>query len=205
VFGATSPLLGERYRLEVSPTFGELRFTGILADYRRYFMPARPWTLAFRVLHFGRYGGSTDSRLQPLFIGYPNLVRGYDVNSFSNDECGPDPGSSCPVFEQLLGTKVLVGNVELRVPPFGLFGGRRLYGPLPLELFAFGDAGVAWTNEEKAKFLGGSGTREPVSSVGVGTRINVFGYAVVEIDFVRPLDRPRKPGWSWVFNFTPGF
>ena len=64
---------------------------------------------------------------------------------------------------------------------------------------------VSGDDQEKAKFLGGSGTREPVTSVGVGTRINVFGYAVVEIDYVRALDRPRKQGWSWVFNFTPGF
>jgi len=27
---------------------------------------------------------------------------------------------------------------------------------------------------------------------------------VVEIDYVKPVDRPQK-GWSWVFNFGPGF
>jgi hypothetical protein len=42
-----------------------------------------------------------------------------------------------------------------------------------------------------------------LSSVGVGSRINVFGYLIVEVDFVRPLDRPR--GWHWQFAFQPGF
>ena len=52
-------------------------------------MPATFYTLATRVMHYGRYGsGGEDSRLFPLFIGYPNLVRGYDVNSIGRDECG---------------------------------------------------------------------------------------------------------------------
>lgn len=39
---------------------------------------------------------------------------------------------------------------------------------------------------------------------GRPARINLFGYAVVEINFVRPLDRPRK-GWFWQFALRPGF
>src|SRR5207244_9873889 len=74
-FGATSPVQGQRYRLEAAPTFGTLRFTSLLGDYRRYFMPASFYTIAARVLHYGRYGtGGQDQRLFPLFIGYPNLV-----------------------------------------------------------------------------------------------------------------------------------
>ena len=34
--------------------------------------------------------------------------------------------------------------------------------------------------------------------------MNVFGFAVAEIDYVRPLDRPRR-GWLWQFNLMPGF
>ena len=56
MFGATSPVGGQRYRLEVAPTFGGLRYASVLADYRRYFMPAPFYTLAARVLHYGRYG-----------------------------------------------------------------------------------------------------------------------------------------------------
>jgi Tol biopolymer transport system component len=205
MFGATSPILGQRYRLEASPAFGSIQFLGVLADYRRYFMPARPFTFAFRGLHYGRYGsGGEDDRISPLFIGYPNLVRGYDVGSFDASECGTDPNRACPVFDQLLGSKILVGNAELRFPPFGAISGsrRNLYGPLPLELLFFGDTGVAWTEAENPTFLG-DGTRRFVSSVGAGARVNLFGYAIVEVDYVKPLDRDK--GWHWVFNFSPGF
>ena len=191
--------------IATSAVFLSIKFVGVLADYRRYFMPARPFTLAFRALHYGRYGsGGEDQRISPLFIGYPNLVRGYDVNSFDARECGIDPNSDCPVFDQLLGSKILVGNAELRFPPFGAITGsrRNLYGPLPLELVFFGDTGVAWTEAQNPEFLS-DGTRKFVSSVGAGARVNLFGYAVVEVDYVKPLDRDK--GWHWVFNFSPGF
>ena len=32
----------------------------------------------------------------------------------------------------------------------------------------------------------------------------VFGFAVAEIDYVRPLDRPGR-GWLWQFNLRPGY
>ena len=204
IFGATGPILGRRYRLEVTPTFGTVNYTGVLADIRQYVMPVRPYTLAARVIHYGRYGnGAEDERFFPLFLGYPQLIRGYDYNSFSADECGVTTDSSCPVFDQLLGSRLLLANAELRFPPFGAFGGRSFYGPIPLELIAFADAGVAWTRNEKAEFLSG-GTRKWVKSVGAGARINLFGYAVIEVDYVKPLDRPRK-GWIWQFNFSPGW
>ena len=39
-------------------------------------------------MHYGRYGsGSDDERLRPLFLGYPNLVRGYDLNTIDESEC----------------------------------------------------------------------------------------------------------------------
>ena len=205
LFGATSPILGQRYRLEVTPSMGAIQFVGVLADYRRYFMPVRPFTFAFRGLHYGRYGtGGEDNRISPLFIGYPNLVRGYDVGSFDARECQVDLNSSCPQFDRLLGSKILVGNAELRFPPFGAITGsrRNLYGPLPLELVFFGDTGVAWTEQENPTFLS-NGTRKFVSSIGTGARVNLFGYAIVEVDYVRPLD--RDTGWQWVFNFSPGF
>jgi len=167
-------------------------------------MPVRPYTLAARVIHYGRYGsGSEDERFYPLFLGYPELIRGYDFNSFSASECGPTPEQTCPVFDQLIGSRLLIANAELRFPPFGAFGGKGFYGPVPVDLLAFFDAGIAWTRTQKAQFLSG-GTRRWVKSVGAGARINVFGYAVVEIDYVHPLDRPQK-NWIWQFNFAPGW
>ena len=53
-------------------------------------VPVRPFTLAARLLHYGRYGSDAeDSRLQPLYLGWPGLVRGYTVGSFDASECHP--------------------------------------------------------------------------------------------------------------------
>jgi hypothetical protein len=189
-WGATSPVLGQSYRLEVTPLMGSINFTNLLADYRRYFMPAQFYTIAARVMHYGRYGRDAENGLlYPLYIGYPNLVRGYDVGSFTADEC-PPTGNSCPAFDRLLGSKMLVGNLEFRFPllrPFGV--SRNMYGPLPLELAFFADSGVAWNQGERPDFFGHSTGRRPVSSYGVALRANVLGFTVAQFDLVRPVDR----------------
>jgi len=35
-------------------------------------------------------------------------------------------------------------------------------------------------------------------------RVNAFGIVILEMDIVKPLQRPRK-GWMLQFHFTPGF
>ena len=209
IFGATSPILGKRYRFEVSPTFGDVNFTGILADYRHYVMPVRPYTFAFRFMHFGRYGGGEDDdRLQDLFVGYPTLVRGYDVNSFSaggvrrrattvrsSTSCW-GPGSRWPTSSS--GSR-----------PSARSAARGSTGRYPSSCWA--SPTWAWPGGRgesvKLDLSGADGSlteRQPVRSVGVGARVNLFGYAVLEVDYAKPLDRPGK-GWLWVFNLSPGF
>ena len=203
VFGLTSPILGSRMRLEYSQSAGSLLYSGVLADMRTYFMPFRPYTLAFRGMYYGRVGrDAEDGRLPALFLGYPGLVRGYDSNSFETGECGVQPDNSCPAFDRLIGSRVAVANAEFRFPLWGAFGGDNFYGPLPIELAIFGDGGIAWGRSERTGFA--EGDSQPVFSVGAAARINLFGFAVAEIDYVRPLDRPGR-GWLWQFNFRPGF
>ncbi len=204
VFGATSPVAGQRYRLEVTPTVGTIFFAGALADYRRYLTPAPFYTIAGRVLHYGRYGsGGEDYRLPPLFLGYPQLVRGYDIGSFDTSECQANASSSCPAFDRLLGSRMLVGNLELRFPLLRPFGVRQgMYGPLPIEVALFGDGGVAWMSEDKPTFFGGD--RKPVASTGITFRVNLFGFAVGQFDIARPLQRPGR-GWLFEFSLTQGF
>ena len=203
IFGATGPVAGQRSRFEVAPTYGDLRFTTALADVRRYFMPARFYTIAVRGLHYGRYGeGGDDERLVPLFLGYPEFVRGYGVNSFSGSECGSN--GACPTFDRLVGTRMLVGNIEFRFPllrPFGVSD--RMYGPLPVEVAFFLDGGVAWNKGQKPSFFN-RGTREPVTSGGITLRTNLLGFATAQIDYARPFDRPGR-GWMWGFSLTPAF
>jgi hypothetical protein len=43
-----------------------------------------------------------------------------------------------------MGSRLLVAGAELRAPLVGLFTGGLDYGPVPAELLAFFDAGVAW-------------------------------------------------------------
>ncbi len=204
VGGPTSPLAGQRSRFEVSPTFGTIQFTNLLADYRRYFMPVRLYTIAVRGLHYGRYGsGAEDERLVPLYLGYDTLVRGYNLNSFTADECIPSATSACPVFDRLVGSRLLVGNIEFRFPllrPFGLREG--MYGPLPVEVAFFTDAGVAWSSGEQPSFFGGD--RRGVASAGVAFRVNLGGFAIGQLAIAKPFQRPRK-GWVFQFSLTPGF
>lgn len=203
-FGATSPVQGERYRLEVAPAFGTIHTTSLLADYRRYLMPVSFYTVALRGLHYGRYGsGAEDPRLAPLFVGYPSLVRGYDVNSFSMAECVPAFGSTCPVVDRLLGSRMLVGNAELRMPLLRPFGATTsMYGPVPVEVALFADAGVAWNRGERPTLLGGH--RDGITSAGVTVRVNMMGMAIAQLDFARPFQRPGA-GWEFQFSLLPGF
>ena len=203
VFGATSPILGQRYRFELSQSAGDLLYSGVLLDFRRYFMPVRPFTLALRGLHYGRYGrDGEDPRLSPLYVGYSGLVRGYEVESFEASECVREGALECAAFDRLVGSRMAIASAEFRFPLLGLFNRRAMYGPLPVELAFFGDAGLAWTSASEPSFLGGD--RDWVRSVGAGLRFNAFGYAIGEIDYVKPLDRPER-GWMWQFNLTPGF
>lgn len=206
VFGGTSPWLGQRYRLELGGMGGSLNFATGLADYRRYFQIARPLSIAGRVLHFGRYGaGGEDSRLQPMFLGYPSLVRGYEPATFRAEECqlnGAEDPQQCPAFDRLLGSRILVGNAEARLGllgPLGIIPSRR--AP-PLELAAFYDTGVAWLRGQSPSFLGGE--RGGVSSYGAAARINIFGFAIGQVSYAIPMDRPLRDH-VWQFALLPGF
>jgi hypothetical protein len=200
-FGATSPIAGERLRLEFAPTFGDLRLNSVTLDARRYLMPVRPITFAGRVVHLGRYGSdSEDTRLQPLFLGYSTLVRGYDINSFTAAECHANATSSCPEFDRLVGSRMVIFNGEVRAPLVGLFRHRLDYGALPIEVFGFVDSGATWTKDISL----GSNGHNFVTSVGAGTRVNVLGFLIAEFNLVKALDRPQK-GLQFVFNLRPGF
>ena len=139
----------------------------------------------------------------PLFIGYPELLRGYDIGSFNASECTQTFTGSCVEFDRLLGSRMLLTNLELRFPllrPFGV--GSRMYGPLPTEVALFADGGIAWTAGDRPGIFGGH--RQTVSSAGVTFRVNLFGFAVAQIDMAHPFQRPGRD-LVWGFSLTPGF
>jgi hypothetical protein len=211
-FGFTSPIAGSRYRIEVTPTTGTLQFQSLLADYRKY-MFFKPFTLAVRGLHYGMYGKDAENdRMGALFIGDGSLVRGYSYESFSNADCvssgsGELAGSSCPQFDRLVGSRVAVANAELRIPLFGTRGFGLISSPLPpIEIAPFVDAGVAWTKGSAPvwDFTTLSGDRTPVVSTGVAARVNLFGFAVFEMNYAHPFMRPGRSG-VWGFTLQPGW
>jgi Tol biopolymer transport system component len=207
IFGLTSPVAGGRWRFEASPVFGGLTFQNLLADWRRYFY-VRPFTLAFRALHFGRYGKDAESdRISPLFVGNEQLVRGYAAESFEGGECSRGPSASdCPEFDRLIGSRIGVASLELRLPLLGPEGfGVIPFNFLPLEIAPFVDAGAAWTKDDNLRFVFDDNAldRVPVVSYGVAARVNLLGYAVLEAYYAMPTHRNK--GWHWGFNFAPGW
>ncbi len=205
-FGFTSPVEGTRYRLEAGATTGTLTFGTALADFRHYIF-MKPVTFAMRGFHYGRYGKDGESdRITPLFLGYPTYVHGYE--SFDISECeGTNADGTCPVYDRLLGSRMAVANLEVRLPLFGNSDFGLINFPfLPTELAAFLDAGVAWTSDQAPVFKleRNSMERIPVMSAGLAARVNVLGYMVVEIFYVYPFQRPEK-GAHFGFQIAPGW
>jgi hypothetical protein len=202
VFGIASPIRGTRYRFEVEPAFGSFNFVTALADWRGYAY-RRPFTLAVRGLHYGRYGGGADrAELGSLYLGAQGLVRGYDYNSFASGECtGVSAGpTGCAVVDRLFGSRLAVGNVELRVPLIGDDRFGLLDFPfLPTELALFLDGGNAWSGGEGL----GSPARSPVFSSGASARFNLFGALVAEAYYALPFQ--RTSGARWGFQLVPGW
>ena len=203
-FGATAPIFGARSRLEIGQSVGTLKYSTILADWRRYFMPARPYTIAVRGMHYGRYGRDTDScRLIGLYLGYPEFVHGYGLGSFSAFEAREASlTGNCIESSNLIGSRVAVMNVELRAPVVGLFTGELEYGRLPMDVAVFADAGLSWTGSSQPAFLGG--TRTIVRSVGAAVRFNLLGFLALELAASHPFDRIDK-GIQWQLGIRQGF
>ncbi|RQW01142.1 MAG: hypothetical protein EH225_09760 [Calditrichaeota bacterium] len=207
-FGFTSPVNGRRYRFEVQPTFGSLRYMTFLADYRHYFF-ANPVTFALRLYHEARYlKDAEDNRLSPMFLGYETLVRGYSIGSIDAAECtDPENPDRCPVYDRLIGSRIGIFNAEIRLPLFGTQQFGLINFPyLPTELAAFFDGGVAWTQDEQPEITWKerSNKRIPVFSTGLAARVNLLGYIVGQVYYAIPFQRPEKDG-LFGFVFAAGW
>ena len=217
LMGYTSPFAGQRYRFEVAPTLGSLQFTTATADYRRY-LYLRPFTLAMRGMHVGRYGRD-EHRVGDIYLGWPFLIRGYGREDVA-EQCEPTlntgGGVDCELyFDELLGTRIGLVNLELRVPLIRQLVVGNTLGLPPVEGFAFFDAGSAWGKQETVSGIvtttpsfrrgveADPNKRGVLTSAGLGARVNLFGYFVMEAVYVKPFERDR--GWHWQFALQPGF
>lgn len=202
-FGLAAPLKGHRYRVEAEQYFGKLEIFTTLVDYRKYVF-IKPFSLAFRGYHYARYGRDASSDLlPPIFLGAPGVIRGYSTNTFY------DPGNDDLNINDLLGSRVAVGNLELRLP----FSGPKELALITSRFFltdlnVFVDGGMAWETQTDENFGEGGTTsvleRKPVFSTGVSLRINLFGAMIVEPYYAIPLSREGFSG-EFGINFLPGW
>jgi Tol biopolymer transport system component len=211
LFGYTSPFFGKRYRFEVAPVFGSWHYWQLLGDYRRYDLIKFPFTFATRALVLGRLGQDGDRF--PVFIGQPDLVRGYTFGSYDASMCSQPVSTSatgCPELDQLIGSRVAVVSAEFR---FFLIRNLTLgflpIGFPPIEGALWYDAGLAWNSTSALRLDRSSGqdvsaVRSPVSSYGVGLRANLFGIAVLRLDWAVPQQRPGHGGY-WILSLGPPF
>ncbi len=184
VFGAASPVLGQRYRFALAPAFGDMRVVTAVADYRRYFMPRRPFTVALRAETVSRLGpDANDPRLLPLIWNMRDVVRGFDTDNTT-----------------IRTSRFMVANAELRAPVAALFHRDGRNASLPMEALAFADCGRFWMPTAAAA---STTTNATLCSAGAGARINAAGL-VFEFDAVRPFG-PASGGWRLGINFQPGF
>jgi len=200
IFGYTAPMAGQRARVSVSPVLGQLQYTGALVDYRRYQF-VRPFTFAVRGLHYGRYGRDAEGVFSDMYLGSSALLRGYESvygNCYSN-------GQDCDLVNTLFGSRLAVASAELRLPLVS----RALIGgvTLPIDAHLFSDVGTAWGADTRPSFSRGV-TSDPavrglLTSAGAGIRTNLFGYAILEVDYVRAFESERD--WHWLFTLQPGF
>ncbi len=217
LMGYTGPIFGRRYRFQVEPTIGSLRWIEYSADYRRYdALLFNFLTIASRAQTAVAVG--RDEMSFPKYIGRPNYVRGYDRQNGFSYGCNPGLGSSVGcTAAQLLGSRIALTNVELRFPLI-----RRLdLGILPISLpplegLVFYDAGVAWSKDQQVHFrrpnqpFNTANDRFLLTSYGFGLRLNLFGIALIRWDFTKPLDSLNPDGSRntkgfWVWTLGPSF
>jgi len=220
-FGITSPLAGHRFRVSLEQYMGNDTYTGLLADGRKYFW-MRPFSFAFRGTSYFRWEKETNSTY-PLYIGNMGFVRGLGSILSSNVE---DLGLT---FSQLLGSKMMLGSFEIRLP----FTGPKQLALIPssfllTDLNLFIDSGVAFDNfsdfregklidyilrdEDGNIILDPNGNpfyevknAKPtiVTSVGVSMRINLFGAMIIEPYYAMALMQGSK--FRFGLNLIPGW
>lgn len=210
--GYVGPYLGRRSHFEISKSFGDWSYSEMTFDYRRYAKLKGPLIFATRGFFFGRQG--RDANRFTVYLGTPELLRGYTSGSYGRNECinpANDPGSpsGCPELDQLVGTSVASFNAELRFP---LLNDKVSSAPRllpPIEGAVFFDAGMAWDQFSTLAWSRPPGAsprlvRTPLMSIGGSLRTNVFGIMILRFDYAKPVSRPGVRAY-WTISLGPTF
>jgi hypothetical protein len=209
--GLTSPLSGYKYRVGVEKYFGADNYISTTFD-ARYYHWLKPFSFAVRGMSYFRFEQEVNS-VYPVYIGQMGLVRGYNYVFSSNYVLD----NNDIYFDQLLGSKLLMGNFEIRLPFTGierlsLIKSRYFYS----DLAVFFDIGVAF--DEFRHFSEGEeilvrdefgfpqliGVKPKIAkSAGVALRVNLFGAMIIEPYFAYPFEKNSR--FIFGLNFMPGF
>ena len=191
LWGWTGPVNGARYRLTAAPSFAwlphGLAWRSVTLDARHYWDLTRGYVLAARVL-----AARSDGRdARDFLVGGFSTLRGQ------------------PLYG-LAGTRVALGNAELRFPFIDRLG---VVGPVPLGSFAlrgalFAALGMVWDRGEPLRFTrvrdGARRLDSPVLSFGAGVRTTALGL-VVKLDAAWRTDLADVARPRWEFSVGPEF
>jgi outer membrane protein assembly factor BamA len=172
--------------------------------------------LTFATRVYGDLAVGPGEQRSPNYLGNPYWIRGYDRESYESADCGTNganatnnSAATCSAV-QLLGSRMLVANAELRFPLVRRFD----LGILPLALppidgLFFYDAGMAWSSGQDVSLTQPDNydfTRQrfPLRSFGYGVRMNLFNIAILRWDYAVPRDGIRTKGY-WVFSIGPSY
>jgi len=170
LWGVAAPVSGTRARFSVEQNLGELRYSLLFADFRKYFAISFPrYSIAYRLSS----GATLGENERIFFIGGPFTFRGAD-------------------WGRLTGTRMAYSNLEFRFPLLPFL-------PIQYDFLtgvAFFDAANAWGmdrfglstpfNDDNPDDFFNYGIK---TSYGLGFRFNLGGLLVLRWDFV--LKRPH--------------
>lgn len=172
VWGQLSPVHGRRARLSAEQAFGDVQFTTMIADVRKYIPLGRSTVLATRII-----GGMSEGRNPQVFrVGGSSTLRGRDY--------GDVDGSHLGLF-----------NLDVRFP---LVETLRLGWPLRVGLGGVGgvlffDLGGAWNDNARAMR---DGRLDDLSAgYGIGFRLGL-GYFALKYDIAQRTDLRSRIGGS---------
>ncbi len=192
-----APYRGARYRFEIERSFpaigSQLALTNAIFDFRNYFGLGRRSTIATRLLLGGSFG--TDRSL--FYLGGIDTLRGYN-------------------YEDLVGSRIGLFNVELRIPFIDVlyFGWPIRWSIGGIGGILFADFGGTWANwqygpDNPFQALRRDGNRirlvDIKGSVGIGLRLKL---GVFSLDFAaaRHTDLASiKPGFKYHFGLGQAF
>lgn len=194
-YGYYGPVTGSRLILQYAPALplGDAlsRQTTVL-DYRRYWLPMRRNTFAFRLLA----AASTGDDARAFVLGGPFSLRGYDFYDYRTTS-------------HLAGPKLVMANFEYRLPLLDalFFGWPAQWGFGPIGATLFFDVGAAWDDVFQPfghDDAGRWGFQDLRGDYGIGIR-TALGFLPLKFDWGRRTDLRGVGRTEFHFSIGPEF